>query len=68
MHLFAALSGSYVMGSNKDLIHSFITGGRLDLRAAPRSAGFTGIEAQMQISHANDFGFFFSAKAHKNSW
>lgn len=33
MHLFAALSGSGVMGSNKDLIHSFITAGKIDLIA-----------------------------------
>lgn len=31
MHLFAALSGLDIMGSNKDLIHLFITGGKTDL-------------------------------------
>lgn len=33
MHLFAPLSGPDVMGSNKAFIHSFITGGKIDLIA-----------------------------------
>lgn len=33
MHLFAALSGLDVMGSNKDLVHSFNTGWKIDLDA-----------------------------------
>ncbi len=39
MHLFAALLGWDVMGSNKDLIHSFITGGNIDLIACIEGSG-----------------------------
>lgn len=41
MHLFAALPGLNVMGGNKDFIHSFITGGNIDL--VPLHAGLRGV-------------------------
>ena len=52
MHLFAALSGLEVMGSNKALIHLFITGGGLTSLLCTKAlwCGPGRMETMMQIS------------------
>lgn len=45
-HLLVALSGSDVMGSNKDLIHSFITSGEIDLFAFQCRSGLWDVDLE----------------------